>query len=132
MRRLLVFFILFSLFSCEKIVDKPKNLIEKQEMAEIIADFAIYDQTYTVKPDANMELVSRFVLKKHKIDAKTYRDSYKYYISNPEEMDDIFAEAKEIILDKDPKLEDYIEKKKKENPNLPEFLRYSTKLTFIQ
>ena len=123
MRRLLVFFILFLLFSCEKIVDKPKNLIEKQEMAEIIADFAIYDQTYTVKPDANMELVSRFVLKKHKIDAKTYRDSYKYYISNPEEMDDIFAEAKEIILDKDPKLEDYIEKKRKENPNLPEFLR---------
>lgn len=123
MRRLLVFFILFSLFSCEKIVDKPQNLIEKHEMAEIIADFAIYDQTYTVKPDANMELVSRFVLKKHKIDAKTYRDSYKYYISNPEEMDDIFAEAKEIILDKDPKLEDYIEKKRKENPNLPEFLR---------
>lgn len=123
MRKLLVFFIIFLLFSCEKIVDKPKNLIEKQEMAEIIADFAIYDQTYTVKPDANMELVSRFVLKKHKIDAKTYRDSYKYYISNPEEMDDIFAEAKEIILDKDPKLEDYIEKKKKENPNLPEFLR---------
>lgn len=123
MRRLLVFFIIFLLFSCEKIVDKPKNLIEKQEMAEIIADFAIYDQTYTVKPDANMELVSRFVLKKHKIDAKTYRESYKYYISNPEEMDDIFAEAKEIILDKDPKLEDYIEKKKKENPNLPEFLR---------
>ena len=123
MRRLLVFFILFSLISCEKIVDKPKKLIEKHEMAEIIADFAIYDQTYTVKPDANMELVSRFVLKKHKIDAKTYRDSYKYYISNPEEMDDIFAEAKEIILDKDPKLEDYIEKKRKENPNLPEFLR---------
>ena len=123
MRKLLVFFIIFLLFSCEKIVDKPKNLIEKQEMAEIIADFAIYDQTYTVKPDANMELVSRFVLKKHKIDAKTYRDSYKYYISNPEEMDDIFAEAKEIILDKDPKLEDYIEKKRKENPNLPEFLR---------
>ena len=29
----------------------------------------------------------------------------------------------QIILDKDPKLEDYIEKKKKENPNLPEFLR---------
>ena len=81
-------------------------------MAEIIADFAIYDQTYTVKPDANMELVSRFVLKKHKIDAKTYRDSYKYYISNPEEMDDIFAEAKEIILDKDPKIEDNIEKTK--------------------
>ncbi len=49
MRDFLVFFILFSLFSCEKIVDKPKNLIEKQEMAEIIADFAIYDQTYTGK-----------------------------------------------------------------------------------
>ena len=30
-------------------------------------------------------------------------------------MDDIFAEAKEIILDKDPKLEDYIEKKKGES-----------------
>ena len=57
MRRLLVFLYCFHCFPAEKIVDKPKILSKNKEMAEIIADFAIYDQTYTVKPDANMELV---------------------------------------------------------------------------
>jgi hypothetical protein len=32
-------------------------------MSEVIADFAIYDQSYTINPNTNMEINSRFVLK---------------------------------------------------------------------
>lgn len=120
-----IFLLIFTIFifSCQKMVDKPKNLLSKEKMSEVIADFAIYDQTYAVKPNANMELVSRFVLKKHNITAEQYRESYKYYLSTPEKIDDILENAKEIILDKDPKLEDYIEKKNKANPNGLDFAK---------
>lgn len=123
MRNLIAVFTLLFLTSCTEMVDKPKNLLSKEQMSEIIADFAIYDQSYTVKPETNMELASRFVLKKNKTNAATYRESYKYYLAQPEVLDDIFDDAKEIIINKDPKMEDYIEKEKKKNPNLPGFVK---------
>lgn len=123
MRKAIVLFILLFLSACTKMVDKPKHLLSKQQMSEIIADFAIYDQAYAVRADVNMELSSRYVIKKHKTDAQTYRDSYKYYFSDPSEMKDILEEAKRIIINKDPKLEDYMEKKKKDNPGVPNFVK---------
>ena len=44
-------------------------------------------------------------------------------MANPGELDDILEDAKKIIINKDPKLEDYIEKEKKKNPNLPGFVK---------
>lgn len=123
MKNLVFLFSLFFIFSCSEMVDKPKNLLTKDEMSEIIADFAIYDQYYIVSPETNMEHTSRFVLKKHNITAQTYTNSYKYYLSHPEKLDEILENAKKIILKKDSKLEDYIEKKKKANPNLPNFVK---------
>lgn len=123
MKKIIFLFTLLFIFSCSEIVDKPKNLLSKDEMSEVIADFAIYDQSYTVNPTSNLEITSRYVLKKHKITAKDYRDSYKYYISRPNQLDKILKNAKELILDKDPKLEGYMEKLEKKNPNLPSFVK---------
>jgi hypothetical protein len=123
MKKIIFLFTLLFIFSCSEIVDKPKNLLSKDEMSEVIADFAIYDQAYTVNPTSNLEITSRYVLKKHKITAKDYRDSYKYYISRPNQLDKILKNAKELILDKDPKLEGYMEKLEKKNPNLPSFVK---------
>ncbi|MFT3918449.1 DUF4296 domain-containing protein [Cloacibacterium sp.] len=123
MKKIIFLFTLLFIFSCSEIVDKPKNLLSKDEMSEVIADFAIYDQAYSVNPTSNLEITSRYVLKKHKITAKDYRDSYKYYISRPNQLDKILKNAKEIILDKDPKLEGYMEKLEKKNPNLPSFVK---------
>lgn len=103
--------------SCSASVDKPTNLIEKDKMAEIIADFSIYDQAYTVDPKVNMENSSRYVLKKHNIKAKYFKDSYQYYLSNPSSLDGIYDKAQQIIINKDPKAKDFIEKKKKEINN---------------
>lgn len=123
MKKIVAIFILLLVFSCGRMVDKPKNLLPKEKMSAIIADFAIYDQAYSVNSNVNMELAARFVLKKNKITARAYNDSYKYYLSNPSDIDEIYADAKEILLKKDPKLQDYIDKKKKENPNLPNFVK---------
>ena len=123
MKKIIFLFTLLFIFSCSEIVDKNKNLLSKDEMSEVIADFAIYEQAYTVNPTSNLEITSRYVLKKHKITAKDYRDSYKYYISRPNQLNKNKKNAKEIILDKDPKLEGYMEKLEKKNPNLPSFVK---------
>lgn len=63
MKKLISLFSILFLFSCSNIVDKPKDLLSKEKMSEVIADFAIYDQSYTINPNTNMEINSRFVLK---------------------------------------------------------------------
>jgi hypothetical protein len=123
MKRLILVFVLIFLSACTKMVEEPKGLLSKEQMSIIIADFAIYDQAFAVKPEVNMELSSRYVLKNNNTTAKIYRDSYTYYLSDPSDMKDILDEAKEIILEKDPKLEEYIKKKKKENPGVPNFVK---------
>lgn len=124
MRKIITLLVVLSFLSCnKKIIDKPKNLLSKEKMSEIIADLAIYDQSYSVNPNTNMELTSRFVLQKHKTNGKTYTESYKYYLSDPSDLDDILEDAKEIILKKDSKLNAHIKKTKKDNPNLPPFVK---------
>lgn len=123
MKRIVSFFIILLLCSCSEMIDKPKNLISKDKMSEIIADFAIYDQSYAINPETNMEQTSRYVLKKHGIKAQDYRDSYKYYLTHPGQLDKILEKSKTILLEKDPKLEEYIEKKKKSNPSTPSFVK---------
>lgn len=115
MRKVIFFLLLATLFSCEKVVEKPKNLLPKDKMAEVMADFAIYDQSYSVNSNINMENASRFVLKKYNIKGQDYVDSYKYYVANPDDLDDIIENAKEIIKNKDFKAKEYIEKMEKQN-----------------
>ncbi|MBP7172834.1 MAG: DUF4296 domain-containing protein [Cloacibacterium sp.] len=101
--------------SCSKPVDEPENLLNKDKMAEIIADFAIYDQSYVISPNIDLENSTRFVLKKHNIKGSDFKNSYTYYLSSPSSLDDIYDRAQKIILEKDPKMKDFLEKKKKEN-----------------
>jgi hypothetical protein len=123
MRKIVAVFTLLFLFSCTEMVDKPKKLLSKEQMSAIIADFAIYDQAYSVRPDVNMEQASRYVLQKHKTSAAIYRDSYTYYLGVSGDLEGILEGAKEILINKDPKLEEYIQKQKKDNPNLPSFVK---------
>ena len=58
MKKLISLFSILFLFSCSNIVDKPKDLLSKEKMSEVIADFAIYDQSYTINPNTNMEINS--------------------------------------------------------------------------
>ena len=59
------FLILFSILvmSCSQLIDPPKNLIPKDEMSEIIAEFAVNDQFNNFLPQSDLENATRFVLK---------------------------------------------------------------------
>lgn len=114
MKKLIFIFVLLGLFSCGDYIDKPKNLIDKDAMAEIIADLAINDQAIFVYPDKNMEAGTRAVLKSHKVSPDDFVNSFKYYVIK-EEMDGIANDAQEILLKKDPKADKYVKEKLKQN-----------------
>ena len=119
MKKLIFIFVLLGLFSCGDYIDKPKNLIDKDMMAEIIADLAINDQAIFVYPDKNMEAGTRAVLKLHKVKPDDFVNSFKYYVIK-EEMDGITNDAQEILLKKDPKEDKYVKERLKQNgPVMP-------------
>lgn len=110
---------IFCVFSCQEAIQKPEHILSKEKMAEIIADFAINDQSYTIGENINSENATRFILKKYNIKGQLFSDSYKYYMTKPDNLKDIMDQAQELIKAKDPKAEAYINKKLKENPDLP-------------
>lgn len=119
MKKLIFIFVFLGLFSCSDYIDKPKNLVDKGLMAEIIADLAINDQAIFVYPDKNMEAGTRAVLKSHKVKPDDFVDSFKYYVIK-EEMDGITSDAQEILLKKDPKADKYVKERLKQNgPVMP-------------
>jgi hypothetical protein len=105
--------------SCTEAIEKPKDLISEDKMSEIIADFAVNEQSYTIGGNIDSENATRFILKKYNIKGELFTESYKYYMTKPETIKDIFDKAQDIIQSKDPKAEEYISKKLKESGNVP-------------
>lgn len=104
MKKLIFIFVLMCLFSCSEYIDKPKNLIDKDKMSEIIADLAINDQVTYLYPETNLESGTRFILKNHQVKTEDFVASYRYYIVK-QKMTGIVEDAQKIILEKDPKSE---------------------------
>ena len=109
--------ILLFLCSCAQALNEPKNLIPEKEMSALVADFALADQMSFAAPNVNIEAETRFILKRHKIKAKDFQESYTYY-TGTNKLDKIFSDAQDIIVEKDPKAKDFIKNKLKDNPIL--------------
>ena len=112
-------FLAISTLSCTEAIEKPKDILSEEKMSEIIADFAINEQSYTIGGNINTENATRFILKKYNIKGQLFTDSYKYYMTDPDTMKEILDEAQKIIVSKDPNAEAFINKKLKENSGIP-------------
>ncbi|GAA5092840.1 hypothetical protein GCM10023210_22380 [Chryseobacterium ginsengisoli] len=102
------------MFSCEDYIDKPKNLIPKDQMAEIMADLAINDQATFMYPNSNLEAGTRYILKTHNVKSNDFVESFKYYVVK-DKMNGIAEDAQKILLEKDPKADKYVKDKLKKN-----------------
>lgn len=122
MRKAISIFILLCMFSCIDYIDKPKNLVDKDTMAEILADLAVNDQATYMYQGKNMESGTRFVLKSHHVKPDDFVESYKYYVVK-NKLKGIADEAQKILLEKDPKAEKYVDEKMEKNQNVPSFAR---------
>lgn len=117
MKKLIFIFVLMFLFSCGDYIDKPKNLIPKDQMAEIMADLSINDQATFMYPNTNLEAGTRYILKTHNVKSQDFVESFKYYVVK-EQMSGIADDAQKIILEKDPKADQYVKDKKNKTGNL--------------
>jgi hypothetical protein len=115
---------LFSLFmmSCSQLIDEPKNLVPKNTMSEIIAEFAMNEQILSIVPTANMENATRYTLKQKNIKAADFTESYKYYTATGD-LEKILNNAQEIILEKDPRARKYIKENLKKTEDSPVFTK---------
>lgn len=110
------------LVSCSEYINKPKNLVDKSTMSEILADLAINDQVTFTFQNKNLESGTRYILKNHNVKADDFVESYKYYVVKGK-MSKIVEEAQEILLKKDPKAEDFVKSKMEKNKDLPTLVR---------
>lgn len=119
MRRGIIFFLILSIFSCSKFVEKPKVLVSEEKMAEILVELALNDQAPLTKAKMpNVEAGTRYILKKNNVSAKEFSDSYQYYAIT-KKLSKILENAQEILLERYPETKTYILKKNKENNNTP-------------
>ncbi|MBN9338176.1 MAG: DUF4296 domain-containing protein [Chryseobacterium sp.] len=116
---ILYIMMILCVLSCTEAIEKPKDLISEDKMSEIIADFAVNEQSYTIGGNIDSENATRFILKKYNIKGELFTESYKYYMTKPETIKDIFDKAQDIIQTKEQKTEEYISKKLKESGNVP-------------
>ncbi len=122
MKKLAPLLFFFGLIACSDLIEKPKNLIKKDQMATLVAEFAINNQLGIMNNSGNMEIGTRYILEKYHVKGDDYMQSLKYYIST-REIDKIYDDAEQIILEKDPKAAAFIQKKIKENSGVPPFAR---------
>lgn len=99
--------IIFILISCkDEIIKKPKRLIEKEVMVNIMYDLSLLEAIRYQNP-ASLDTFrinpKKYIYKKYKIDSLQFAQSNAYYASDYEEYADIVA-----------RLEDRLTKKKAE------------------
>lgn len=114
MKKMILVFVFLGLFSCSDYIDKPKNLIDQDVMAVVVADLVMNDQVNFMYQNRNMEAGTRFILKSHNIKPDDFVESFKYYVIK-EEMEGIANEAQQILLKKDPKADKYVKDKLKQS-----------------
>ena len=96
MKKILIPLIL--LFACAETEEKPERLLTKEQMVGILTDIHIAEakanRTSLRSYDSLQIMYKAYendVLKKHKTDSTTYRQSYKYYLEHMQEMDEIYT-----------------------------------------
>ncbi len=107
---LLLFFVLFSLFSCQEnaFIPKPKKKISPDKMSEILVDYYL-SQAYS--NDAKKEKgkgkgkrkainPSAFIYKKYQIDSLQFISNMNYYLSQEDVILTIFENADKQLQEK--------------------------------
>lgn len=122
MRKIAIVLFSFLMMACTELINKPKNLIPKDTMSEVLADFAMNEQLTMIDQSLNLDNATRYTLQQKKIKGNDFVESYKYYTASGE-IEQILNDAQEIIINKDPAAKIYIEKKLKDNKNVPAFAR---------
>ena len=74
MKKLMLLLFYCLMVSCSQLIDEPKNLVPKDKMADLVAEFAMNDQLISVNSSAHLEDATRITLQQYKISARAFID----------------------------------------------------------
>lgn len=100
----LFLFFTLAVFSCQRSIEKPKDLLSKSEMADIMADIYLYRQMPFNEPVMPVSSFDTYVsiFKKHKTTKETFQQSFDYYYIHSDEMAEIYDKTIDNLKDKLP------------------------------
>lgn len=87
--------------SCNKTAEKPKDLLSKNDMAEILSEMYLYKQNTTgaFQKESDLFDTQVSIFKKHKTTKEIFQSSYDYYYVQTQDMNDIYDDAIDMLLD---------------------------------
>jgi len=109
MKNLCILLCFAFLCSCvQKLIDKPDDLISKEEITNILYDLAILNAAKSTNPtilkDNDIDPM-QFLFSKYKIDSIQFVESNQYYASLPEEYENIYTAVDERLKSKSEHIE---------------------------
>lgn len=93
----------FILFSCNKEVSKPKNLMSKERFKDVVKDIYLYKQLGAIKPNRDVEEmveINNAIMHKHGVSVDEFESSFKYYVIDGASYGYFLEEVKKEIVDK--------------------------------
>lgn len=106
MKRIVLICLLFSFISCNNAIEKPKNLIERDKMVDILYDISLLEaiKSQNINGGISNKNANDFLYKKHKIDSLQFAESNKYYAADVEEYKKMFGQVKSRLEEQTKKM----------------------------
>lgn len=91
--------LLFVLAGCTTAVEKPKKLIEKDKMIDILYDISLLEaiKSQNINGGISTQKANEFLFKKYQIDSLQWEENNKYYATDIEEYKKMYQEVKRRI-----------------------------------
>jgi hypothetical protein len=104
---------MFSFFSCNNTIEKPKNLIEKDKMTKILYDLSLLDamKNQYIEGGISNQKANDYIYKKYKIDSIQFSQNNKYYASDVKNYKKMFEKVKDRLQNESNKLDTLMKKK---------------------
>jgi hypothetical protein len=98
--------LLLSFISCTSGIEKPKNLIDKDKMVDVLYDLSLLEaiKNQNVGGGVSNKKANEYIYKKYNIDSVQLVQSNKYYASDVEEYKKIFEKVKAKLDEQNQKL----------------------------
>lgn len=128
MRQLFFILPLLVLAACQNVNDfrKPKNLIDKEKMANVLYDIAVLNAGKSYSPvmmqESNIDY-NEYVFKKHGIDSLQFAESNAYYTDNLDKYLAIFTLVEDRLNVEKRKWADTLAVEKKKRDSIQELER---------
>ena len=100
MKKVILLVTLLFIFGCQNnVVEKPKNLIEKSTMEDVLYDISLLEavKTQNIEGGITSEKINEYIYKKYKIDSVQLMKSNKYYASDVVEYKKMYQNIKERL-----------------------------------